>query len=142
MFYEQLPALDTYTILVEVRYDVPVNQTVSMIYTSGNQTQTTPMTETWQLPNNSTGFNLTLTITTLLFPQIPTAAENAAAMMGMLQAQLNNNTATYEMVSAAQTTNNDFTVLIGSFAAVGVVVLGVWLFRTKVKMEQLARRPH
>lgn len=139
MYSVSMPSLDTYLIQVEVQYNQWVNQTVVISFLSSNQTISLNSFQiNW--PINSMGFNLYLTITTAVFPSIPTAQEIAAVQNSMLQAQINNMTAHYEASSATQSSWSELGIVFGVIGTFGAIGLCTLFFRERAKRIELAEQ--
>jgi hypothetical protein len=127
MYSIQMLNVDTYNIHVEVRYGSWVNQTIYISIVSGNQTDS--LNDFQINPEVSgTGFNLDIQVSTKIFPQIPTADENAAAFMTRYNSAEANMTAHNDAVSQKQTdelTTIAVLSIIGTCIAILAVIVGL-----------------
>jgi hypothetical protein len=141
MYTIQMPGLDVYNIQVQVQYGQWVSQTVVISIVSGNQTDASHSFQiNW--PMNSMGFDLNLQVSTLVFPMIPTADQNAAAMMTQFKSQINNMTLTYQTTSSNQTNVVEFTVIfaiVGTFLGIIAIVFNLNERAKRVRLEERVR---
>lgn len=101
---------DVYTIHIQVRYDVWVNQTITLTMFEANQTG-----QIIELSIFSKGFNLDMVISASVPPTIPTADENAEAFYRRFSGEMNELFQHEQRISGSLTDANLF---IGGIAAV------------------------